>query len=105
MQLIFADGSAATADILIGCDGLHSKVRRQLLQMAAAEKEASGDPHLAGILRASIEPIWTGMTTYRAVIPRETVEERIPDFHGLTRPVFVSRNVLNVADTQLSNYS
>ncbi|PYH86774.1 FAD/NAD(P)-binding domain-containing protein [Aspergillus uvarum CBS 121591] len=50
----FADGTAATVDAVIGCDGIRSRVRQILL---AGEAEA--------------EPVFTGKYAYRGLIPME----------------------------------
>lgn len=48
--LRFADGSAAACDVLVGCDGIRSAVRRCVL---AGESEA----------------VWSGTLVYRALFP------------------------------------
>lgn len=51
----FADGSRESVDVVIGADGIHSAVRRSLF----------GDDH----------PEFTGLVSYRAVVPRSAVPE------------------------------
>lgn len=83
--LYFADGTTATADALIGCDGLRSCVRAQLL---------AADSPLA------INPRYTHKRCYRAVVPLAEGERAIgaykannqcmhvgPGAHVLTYPV------------------
>ncbi|KAJ7163621.1 FAD/NAD-P-binding domain-containing protein [Mycena crocata] len=60
--LAFADGSSAVCDLLIGCDGIKSVVRAQMLRAKAAEEARPG-------LLALIEPKWTGTVAYRGLIP------------------------------------
>lgn len=55
-SLRFADGTTAAADILIGADGLHSTVRRELAEPAA--------------------PRYSGLCAYRALVPAD----RAPGF-------------------------
>ncbi|EIW63582.1 FAD/NAD-P-binding domain-containing protein [Trametes versicolor FP-101664 SS1] len=62
-ELLFADGSVAACDILIGCDGIKSVVRKQMLEDHA--REGSGDPRLLD----HIEPVWSGSIAYRGLIP------------------------------------
>lgn len=54
VKLVFADGSSETADAVIGCDGVKSRVRQILL---------------AG--QANIEPQFSGKYAYRGLIPIE----------------------------------
>lgn len=51
--LIFGDGSEAVADVIIGADGIHSKVR-----------DAVATPS---------EPVFSGMNAYRGTIKREVI--------------------------------
>jgi salicylate hydroxylase len=61
VELTFADGSAATADVVVGADGVHSTVR---------EAVAAPEP-----------PRFSGMCAYRCLVPAD----RAPAF--ATRPV------------------
>jgi salicylate hydroxylase len=60
--LVFADGTSAVCDLLVGCDGIKSVVRAQMLRAKAAE---DGQPGLLAL----IEPEWTGSIAYRGLIP------------------------------------
>src|SRR5262245_22795871 len=53
VKLVFADGTRATADVVVGADGVHSTVRELLF---------GGD-----------DPQWKGRIAYRAVFPSELV--------------------------------
>lgn len=53
-RIHFADGSVEDVDLIIGADGIHSAVRRELF----------GHDH----------PEFTGLVSYRAVIPRDAVD-------------------------------
>ena len=93
VRMVFADGSSASADVLIACDGIHSIVRRQLLKEAAVKCENAGskeDILLAERMRASIEPVWTGWIVYRSVVQSKKFAERCPNTQMLTRPLYVS---------------
>ncbi|KAL6878560.1 hypothetical protein J3F83DRAFT_711388 [Trichoderma novae-zelandiae] len=84
----FADGSSASADLVIACDGIHSSVRRQLSRGA--------DQH----------PRYSGRVCYRGLLPMSAVDQDWPydsfavswlgpDRHFLVFPI--SRNkTLNV---------
>ncbi|PTB69944.1 FAD/NAD(P)-binding domain-containing protein [Trichoderma citrinoviride] len=85
----FADGSSASADLVIACDGIHSNVRRQL-------SKGANDLH----------PRYSGRVCYRGLLPMAAVERDWPydsfavswlgpDRHFLVFPI--SRNkTLNV---------
>lgn len=77
LVITFTDGTTASADILLGADGIHSAVRRFFV------------PTLA--------PRWTGRVIFRSVFPLSSVEH-IPDlpdeanhFWGPDRTFFVSK--------------
>lgn len=59
VTLYFSDGTSATADAVIGCDGLRSRVRAQLLASTAPE---------------AILPAYSHQRCYRAVVPRSAAE-------------------------------
>lgn len=59
--LHFEDGTTETADIVIGCDGIHSSVRKVML----------GSEHPAAV------PEFTGIACYRAVLTMEKLIEAI----------------------------
>lgn len=62
IALYFSDGSTATADLVVGCDGIKSVIRGQMFRELAEER---GHPELLNY----IEPIWTGTIAYRGLIP------------------------------------
>ncbi|EIN11914.1 FAD/NAD(P)-binding domain-containing protein [Punctularia strigosozonata HHB-11173 SS5] len=62
IELTFSDGTRATCDVLIGCDGIKSLVRKQMY-----EQHAVSDPRLLGF----IDPVWSGTIAYRGLIPKE----------------------------------
>ncbi|KAI0930204.1 hypothetical protein AcV5_006981 [Taiwanofungus camphoratus] len=61
VKLHFVDGTIATCDLLVGCDGIKSVVRQQLLE----EKATEGQSHFLDF----IDPVWTGTIAYRGLIP------------------------------------
>ncbi|THH30822.1 hypothetical protein EUX98_g3390 [Antrodiella citrinella] len=67
ITLNFADGTTASADLLVGCDGIKSVVRKQMYEAEAAK----GDPKLLQF----IDPVWSGTMIYRALAPAERLFE------------------------------
>ncbi|EQL02674.1 salicylate hydroxylase [Ophiocordyceps sinensis CO18] len=57
--LRFEDGSSTVADVVVGCDGIHSRVRQHMLL---------GEP---------IRPQYSGMYAYRAVLDMATMIEAV----------------------------
>ncbi|KAL7914665.1 hypothetical protein GGI35DRAFT_434955 [Trichoderma velutinum] len=56
----FADGTSATADLIIACDGIHSNVRRQLSKAT------------------DMVPRYSGRVCYRGLLPMSAVEKDWP---------------------------
>jgi salicylate hydroxylase len=74
IDLFFSDNSRETCDVLIGADGIKSAVRRSLLMEQADIAARSGRVDEAdGILRC-INPKWSGIVAYRALIPTERLQ-------------------------------
>ncbi|KAL1876850.1 hypothetical protein VTK73DRAFT_9152 [Phialemonium thermophilum] len=77
LRIKFADGTTATADLLLGADGINSAVRRFFAPTSA--------------------PTWTGWVAFRSVFPISHVEHisDLPDeachFWGPDRTLFVSK--------------
>lgn len=59
VNIHFKDGTTATADAVIGADGIHSVVRAHLLGDEAAK------------------PIYAGSVAYRALVPMEEAVEKL----------------------------
>ncbi|KAJ7593998.1 FAD/NAD-P-binding domain-containing protein [Mycena floridula] len=66
--LRFANGLTATCDVLVGCDGIKSGIRKQLFTGLA---QTANDPALLSY----VDPVWTGLSCYRGLIPLE----KLPD--------------------------
>lgn len=81
--LHFIDGTSATCDVLLGCDGIRSVVRRCMFEGLARD----GRPQLTQY----IEPVWTGEILYRCLIPSEELPLKNGGKHPvLQRPIIVS---------------
>ncbi|KAJ1020678.1 hypothetical protein NDA16_004071 [Ustilago loliicola] len=61
VKLGFEDGSTYEADLVIGCDGIHSRVR------GALDPKTAGPSAVAGLDSL----VWSGTWAYRGLIPRE----------------------------------
>ena len=59
VKIYFKDGTTATADVVIGADGVHSVVRAHLLGKEAAK------------------PVYAGSVAYRALVPMEKALEKL----------------------------
>ena len=78
--LHFADNTSAEADLLVGCDGIKSAVRRCMYTNYAKEVGAS----LEEYAEKYIEPAWSGSLAYRALISAEGLRMINPD-HSVFR--------------------
>ncbi|KAI0033082.1 salicylate hydroxylase [Vararia minispora EC-137] len=77
ITLKFDDGSEATCDVLVGADGIKSTVRVRMLEDLAAREDREGVAQKA--LLEAVPPRYSGMTSYRTVIPREKLERAAPE--------------------------
>ncbi|PIL34307.1 hypothetical protein GSI_03082 [Ganoderma sinense ZZ0214-1] len=77
MVLKFKDGTQATCDVLVGCDGIKSAVRRTMYTDLANEVEARGELEEAARLRALNDPFWSGTVAYRGLVPTSELEEDV----------------------------
>ena len=73
--LNFQDGTEATCDVLVGCDGIKSAVRHTMYTRLAEEAEAGGHAEEAARLLAMNDPVWSGSVAYRGLIPVAALEE------------------------------
>lgn len=64
VQLHFEDGTKATADVVVGCDGIKSKVKEFVLSPEEVEQT---------------KPRYSGMYSYRAVLDIDTMIEAVGD--------------------------
>lgn len=91
ITVMFTDGFTANCDILIGSDGIHSTTRHIMLERAAEECERKFvDVEFAKSLREKKDPIWSGIVSYRALIPSEKLREINP-----THRAFLSINAVS----------
>lgn len=64
IKLFFEDGTSATADVVVGCDGIKSKVKEGILPPEEV---------------ASKKPQFSGMYSYRTVLDMDTMIEAVGD--------------------------
>lgn len=77
-MLCFSDGSTSNADVVIGADGIRSVVRANML--SDAER---------------VEPGWSGVTVYRALVPSNVLETRhIGEDHPIRNLARVVRHIM-----------
>ena len=86
ITLDFADGTTSEADVVIGSDGLRSATRATMYEALAAE---TGNP----VLRQHIRAKFSGLISYRTVIPREKLAALNPNHRALCGPVQVCRSL------------
>ncbi|CDO69443.1 hypothetical protein BN946_scf184817.g3 [Trametes cinnabarina] len=81
--LHFADGTTAETDVLIGADGIKSKTRTALYDLAHARECEKGvsKEECERCMRAT--PKWTGTVGYRYLIPAERMREVNPEHTAL----------------------
>lgn len=98
--LHFADGTTAEADVLIGADGIKSKVRAAMYD-GAHQRECSNAKERrreeCGRCKHAT-PLWTGTVAYRELIPTERLRQVNPNHHALhiKSPMNVSFCLVNM---------
>lgn len=94
ITLVFADGTTATADVLVGADGVHSMTRATMYRsLAKANPEAKYDQ--------LIDPIWSGTHAYRCSVDLAKFKALYPDHQALLQPKIV-RNYVSYKEEVLT---
>lgn len=90
IRLEFRDGSEASCDLLVGCDGIKSVVRKQLLEELSDKRDRQ--------LRGFIDPVFTGTMAYRALMPVELLPKHKDDapHPSSLRPMMVRQTRLQL---------
>ena len=65
IELSFTDGTTATCDVMIGCDGIKSAVRGHMYKKMVDAGKPEMEQHIA--------PYFTGELNYRCMVPVEMV--------------------------------
>ena len=86
VQISFEDGSTHEADLVIGCDGIHSKVRGSLDSSKSGPSAVSGSSKL----------IWSGSWAYRGMITRtkfiEALGQEKGEFYADNSQMFLAKD-------------
>ena len=85
--LNFKDGTEATCDVLVGCDGIKSAVRRTMYTRMAEEAEAKGHGEEAAQLLAMNNLVWSGCVAYRGLTPVAALQENVRSYALVPRIV------------------
>ncbi|KAL1752869.1 hypothetical protein FB107DRAFT_292847 [Schizophyllum commune] len=83
-------GTVATCDVLIGADGLKSRVRVGMMERLVTEatRQAAGPAGASGeALAAAAQPVWSGFVAYRVLISADKLRERAPEHSLLSNPM------------------
>jgi salicylate hydroxylase len=105
IMLHFQDGSTATCDIIIGADGLKSTVRKTMFHEVAMWAESQHRNADAAQLRSLSSPRFSGVFSYRALIPGARLSNISPQHRLLSSAVQVSCDLLNVSDHGVLSYA
>ena len=101
--MVFEDGTSATADVLIGCDGINSAVRHQMIKNLGATLKESGNNVMAETVLRTDSPIWSGSYAYRGVFPCSKLAEKNPRHNALSKAVNVRNAFTTVLFLRLTN--
>jgi salicylate hydroxylase len=93
IQLRFHDGSTATCDVLVGADGVKSVVRKTMFQDAALWAESQNRNADTTELRNLSELRFSGVFSYRTLIPAARLSSVAPHHRVFSSPVQVSMTV------------
>ncbi|KAL2856768.1 hypothetical protein BJX68DRAFT_279190 [Aspergillus pseudodeflectus] len=81
MTMTFENGTTETADIVIGCDGIHSRVKQFILtEPEYAEKQ----------------PRYSGMYGYRAVLDMETMVEAVGEHRARVATMYIGHGAYGI---------
>jgi salicylate hydroxylase len=80
IQLEFADGTSAAADVVVGCDGIRSKVKESMLPTEAQHAQ----------------PAYSGMYGYRAVLDMDTMVEAVGEQRARVSTMYVGKGAYGI---------
>ena len=82
VELRFEDGSSATADVVVGCDGIKSEVKESMI---------SPEEY------ARVLPRYSGMYGYRAVLDMETMVKAVGDHRARVPTMYVGKGTYGIS--------
>ncbi|KAI5897269.1 FAD/NAD(P)-binding domain-containing protein [Schizophyllum commune H4-8] len=80
-------GTVATCDVLIGADGLKSRVRVGMMERVVSEATRQAGAEDVHALAAAAQPVWSGFVAYRVLISADKLRERAPAHSLLSNPM------------------
>ncbi|KAJ7689732.1 hypothetical protein B0H17DRAFT_1066144 [Mycena rosella] len=87
VTLLFSDGSTATANVVVGADGVHSATRASMFES------------LGRGYAQYITPTFSGTVVYRGTVPKSKLAEAFPEHVGLEGPkLWCGKNMHVVSD-------
>lgn len=93
-RMYFSDGSTHDTDVVLGCDGVHSNVRK-IIRGSRVGTQAS-DVVVDSGSQAASDLMWSGTWAYRGLIPREKffaeMGEEKGRLYGLTPQMFLGKD-------------
>ncbi|TBU27684.1 FAD/NAD(P)-binding domain-containing protein [Dichomitus squalens] len=95
VELLFEDGSTAQCDVLLGCDGIRSRIRANMYSQLADQAQAEGRHDEASRLRSHITPVFSGEIVYRCLIRKDTLPEGVsehPAFNASDLIIYCGKN-------------
>ena len=82
VSMIFKEGTSATADVVIGCDGIKSKVKEFILPPKEVENS---------------RPQYSGMYGYRSVLDMDTMVAAVGDRRARVSTMYVGQGVYAIS--------
>ncbi|GBE80736.1 FAD-dependent monooxygenase afoD [Sparassis crispa] len=82
--LSFQDGSLATCDVVVGCDGVRSTVRGALYRSFAERAERNGDHAMAAEALSHVNATYSGSSVYRGLVSTDVLLREHPGHRATT---------------------